>query len=62
MSHRCTHAMSDVCRPWLMLPVVGRRCSTNARRPRLMSSSRCAHATVDACRSWPKSPLVDRYA
>jgi len=32
------HARSDVCMPWLMLPVVGPT-----------SPDRCAQATVDVC-------------
>ncbi|KAG5614930.1 hypothetical protein H5410_014754 [Solanum commersonii] len=46
----------DVCRPWLMLPAVRRRCLADTCRPRLMSPSRCAHATSDASRPWLMLP------
>ena len=34
--NRCAHAMTDPCRPWLMVHAVGRRCLPDAHMPRLM--------------------------
>jgi len=43
-----------------MLPTVGRRQLTDARKPQPMSPCRCAHATTDACRPWLMMNVVGR--
>ncbi|KAG5608046.1 hypothetical protein H5410_019327 [Solanum commersonii] len=44
---QCAQATSDACRPWLMLPVVGRRRSADAHRPRSMH-----HTSPRTLREW----------
>lgn len=44
---RCILYKSYACRPLIMLSVVGRRCVTDAFRPRPMSPTPCTHATTN---------------
>ena len=48
---QCTNAMAYTCRPWVLLPTIGRYCLANSRR-QLKSSTRYANNLVDACRPW----------